>query len=75
VCARASSLPEVAGDAALLFEPHDDAALAAALARVVGDPALAEELRRRGLDRAASYSWARTAEETLAVYRQVLDQV
>jgi len=71
VCARASSLPEVAGEAALLFEPRDDAALAEHLARILNEPSLAEGLRRRGLDRAATFSWARTAEATRAVYQHV----
>ncbi|HVG96824.1 MAG TPA: glycosyltransferase family 1 protein [Chloroflexota bacterium] len=71
VCTRASSLPEVAGGAALLFEPRDDAALAEHLARILSDPSLAEDLRRRGLARAATFSWARTAEATRAVYRHV----
>jgi glycosyltransferase involved in cell wall biosynthesis len=72
VCARASSLPEVAGDAALLFEARDEGALAEALARVLGEPELAGDLSRRGLARAAGYSWARTAEATQAVYRHVM---
>jgi glycosyltransferase involved in cell wall biosynthesis len=71
VCARASSLPEVAGDAALLFEPRDDAVLAESLARILDDRPLADDLRRRGLARAATFSWARTAEATQAVYRHV----
>jgi glycosyltransferase involved in cell wall biosynthesis len=71
VCARASSLPEVAGDAALLFEPRDDAALADHLAALLSDPALAGDLRRRGLARAATFSWARTAAATRAVYQHV----
>ncbi|HEX2517846.1 MAG TPA: glycosyltransferase family 1 protein, partial [Chloroflexota bacterium] len=73
VCSHASSLPEVAGDAALLVDPRDDAALAGALARVLGDPQLAEGLRQRGLARAATFSWARTAEATRAVYQHVTD--
>ena len=73
VCSAASSLPEVAGDAALLVPPNDIAALANALGRVMAEPALAGDLRARGLRRAATFSWDRTAEMTLAVYRRVLD--
>jgi len=74
VCANTSSLPEVAGDAALLVDPLDTDALTAALRRVLSDPELASELRRRGAAQAARFSWERTAQETLAVYEQVLAQ-
>lgn len=71
VVARAASLPEVAGDAALLFEPGDASALASALERVLGDAATRERLVAAGRERAAEFSWARTAEQTVAVYREV----
>jgi glycosyltransferase involved in cell wall biosynthesis len=64
-----SSLPEVAGDAALLVDPHDPVAIADGLRRLLSDPALAEELRTRGRARAAELSWERTASETLALLR------
>jgi glycosyltransferase involved in cell wall biosynthesis len=69
VCSHTSSLPEVAGDAALLVDPLDVDALHAALRRVMADDALADDLRRRGLAQAGRFSWARAARETLAVYR------
>lgn len=72
VCSRAASLPEICGDAGLLVEPMDVQAMARAMASVLGDPALAGDLRARGLRRAACFSWARVAEETVAVYRSVL---
>ncbi len=62
-----SSLPEVAGDAAMLVDPTDTAAIAAALARLIADEPLRAELRARGLARAALFSWERCARETLAV--------
>ncbi|MEN9937081.1 MAG: hypothetical protein RLZZ387_3660 [Chloroflexota bacterium] len=62
-----SSLPEVAGDAALLVDPEETGAIAAGLARLATEPALRAELRRRGYDRAAQFSWDRCAEETLQV--------
>jgi len=71
VCANTSSLPEVVGDAALLFDPLDVPALAAALAQALGDASLQAALRPRGLARARLFSWERTAKETLAVYREV----
>lgn len=72
VTTNVSSLPEVVGDAALMVDPYDSAALAAALERALTDSALRAELRCKGLQRAAQFSWERTARETLAVYRQVL---
>lgn len=71
VCANTSSLPEVAGDAALLVPPTDDAALAAAVARILTEPGLADELRRRGAAQAARFRWERCAAETVALYREV----
>jgi glycosyltransferase involved in cell wall biosynthesis len=70
VTSNTSSLPEVAGDAALLVAPADDA-LALGIRRVLTDPALAHDLRRRGQARAAEFTWERTAERTVAVYREV----
>ncbi len=75
-CSNASSLPEVAGEAALLFDPHDEPAIAAALERLLSDGeqdrAEVERLRARGLERAREFSWARTARLTLESYRRVL---
>jgi glycosyltransferase involved in cell wall biosynthesis len=73
-CSNASSLPEVAGDAALLFDPHDVSAIATALQRLLDDPAEARRLRERGLARARLFSWERTAQATLDVYRRALDR-
>jgi glycosyltransferase involved in cell wall biosynthesis len=66
-----SSLPEVAGDAALLVDPTDTAAIAAALERLLTEPELASDLRARGRARAARFSWERTASETLALLREI----
>jgi glycosyltransferase involved in cell wall biosynthesis len=71
VCSNASSLPEVAGDAALLFAPMDVDAITATLERVLTDADLRADLRARGLSQAAHFSWQRAAQETLAVYRQL----
>jgi glycosyltransferase involved in cell wall biosynthesis len=62
-----TSLPEVAGDAALLVNPHDTQAIANGLARLACDTSLRESLRARGLERVATFSWARCAEETRRV--------
>jgi glycosyltransferase involved in cell wall biosynthesis len=71
ITSNTSSLPEVAGDAALLVDPEDVGAIAEALARILTDPALAEDLGRRGRERSAMFSWAATARATLDVYRHV----
>ena len=70
-CADASSLPEVAGGAALLFDPHDEAEMAQAIERLLGDPALARSLRERGTVRARELTWDRTARLTLESYARV----
>ena len=72
-CSRAASLPEVVGDAALLFDPLNPTEIAATLRRALGDEALLADLRRRGLARAAHYSWDQTAAQTAAVYRAVAE--
>lgn len=71
-CSDATSLPEVAGDAALLFDPRDIASMTAAMLRVLEDEALASSLRARGLERAATFTWERCAAGVLAVYDRVL---
>jgi glycosyltransferase involved in cell wall biosynthesis len=72
VCSNVSAMPEVAGDAALLVEPTNPDAIASALRRVLQQPELADQLRERGLSRAAQFSWERTARKTLDVYSRVL---
>lgn len=66
-----SSLPEVAGDAALLVDPTSVDALAGAIVRLMTDPALREDLKSRGIHRASQFSWDTSAAKTLEVYRQV----
>ena len=68
VCANTSSLPEIAGDAALLFPPGDEVALAQAMTAVLLDGDLRRQLAERGFARAARFSWETTARQTLAVY-------
>ncbi|PKO22871.1 MAG: glycosyltransferase family 1 protein [Chloroflexi bacterium HGW-Chloroflexi-1] len=74
VCSNTSSLPEVAGDAALLVDPLDIDAIADTLYRLLADPDLRADLARRGLVQAARFSWPRAATETLAVYRRLLQK-
>lgn len=62
-----TALPEVAGDAALLVDPLDTAALTAALHRLVAEPDLRADLRQRGLARVRQFSWSACAAATLRV--------
>lgn len=70
VCSNVWSLPEVAGDAALLVEPDDGAALTSALRRVLYDDELARRLSLDGLARARTFTWTRTARESIGAYRR-----
>lgn len=72
VCSNTSSLPEIAGDAALLVDPADTGAITAALRRALCEPETVAELRRRGLAQAARFSWERTAAETVQVYERLI---
>jgi glycosyltransferase involved in cell wall biosynthesis len=72
VCSGTSSLPEIAGNAALLVDPTDTSEITEALRRVLSEPGLAEEMRGRGYTQAAKFSWERAARETVAVYEQSL---
>jgi len=71
VCSDGGALPEVAGDAALIVAPDDVEGLASALIRIVAYPALREELRQRGLERAQRFTWDTAARATADVYRAV----
>jgi glycosyltransferase involved in cell wall biosynthesis len=71
VCSNTSSVPEVAGDAAVLVNPREVSALAEAISRILEDRYLGDELRERGLARAATFSWHATADATYQVYEDV----
>jgi glycosyltransferase involved in cell wall biosynthesis len=72
VCANATSVAEVAGDACELVLPDDETALATALRRLMSDAARRDELRERGQERARQFTWERTARETAAAYARAL---
>jgi glycosyltransferase involved in cell wall biosynthesis len=72
VAGRAGSIPEVVGDAALLVDPGDPDAIAAAMRRIDGDDGLRARLVADGLARAAALRWPSCAEATLAVYHAAL---
>jgi glycosyltransferase involved in cell wall biosynthesis len=69
-----SSLPEVAGDAALLFDPEIVEEIRDAMERLLHDSALAERLRTAGREQAASFTWAQAADLTVASYRRALGE-
>jgi glycosyltransferase involved in cell wall biosynthesis len=71
ITTTSSSLPEVAGDAALLFDPDDAAGLAEAIARLSSDRELRERMVEKGFDRVSRFGWDRAARETLDVLRKV----
>ncbi|HUN22825.1 MAG TPA: glycosyltransferase family 1 protein [Anaerolineales bacterium] len=71
VCSNVSSLPEVGGSATRYAAPDQPEEIADALACLLGDSQLQAHYRQAGLQRARQFSWAQTAQQTLAVYRQV----
>jgi len=72
VASTTPALTEIAGAAAELVDPLDVEAIAGAMARLAGSPALRRELAEAGLARAEAFRWETTAAQTLAVYRQVM---
>jgi glycosyltransferase involved in cell wall biosynthesis len=71
VTSNESSLPEVAGDAAVLVDPYDVDSIVGGMRRVLSDPAFAAELSRRGPERAREFSWERSVQKTRKVYQDV----
>ena len=71
VCSNVASLPEVAGEGALFFNPLSVQEMAEAIARVLKDKTLRENLQKKGFENVARFSWEKTARETVAVYERV----
>jgi len=71
-CSRASSLPELGGDAVVYFDPASVEEMSASITHVLRDESLREEMRTRGLTQASRFSWEKMAKETMAVYEGVL---
>lgn len=71
ITSSTSSLPEVAGDAAVLVDPEDVEALGTAMVNVLSDQALRQRLRTRGFERARLFTWQRAAWRTSALYREL----
>ncbi len=72
IASNRGSIPEVVGDAGILVDPTDAAALAGALESVLNDPTLWENLRHRGLTRARQFSWAQTARDVRRAYESAI---
>ena len=71
VTSNCSAMPEVAGDAALLVDPHDEDAIAAALVRLAADEGLRSEMVQRGHARVQQFTWDRAVRETWDVYAEL----
>ena len=71
VTSNVSSLPEVAGDAALLVDPYDPEAIAGGILKVLTDAGVRRELRRKGLARAREFSWEASVRRVREIYQQV----
>jgi glycosyltransferase involved in cell wall biosynthesis len=72
VASNVSAIPEVAGDAAILVDPFDTRSISRAIARVLEDRALAEQMRARGLAQASRFSWELNIRDTCQIYEKVL---
>lgn len=72
ISSNRAAMPEIAGGAALLFDPDDVQGLRHLLERTVGDSRVLDDLRGRGRRRAGQFSWTQTAAETVAVYRSLV---
>ena len=71
ICSNTTSMPEVAGDAALMINPESITEINYATLKLLTDSVLEKNLIKKGLMRAKKFTWAKTAEETLSVYRSI----
>jgi glycosyltransferase involved in cell wall biosynthesis len=74
VCSNTSALPEVVDGAAILFDPYSVDEMVRAIADLLLDAELRARMERLGLQRAAHFSWQKTAQRTLEVFREVAEQ-
>ncbi|GAK56335.1 mannosyltransferase B [Candidatus Vecturithrix granuli] len=73
VTSNVSSLPEIAGEAGVLIDPHQPDAIARGILKVLSDRQLQEQMREKGYRQAQRFSWERTAQETYQVYREIYE--
>jgi glycosyltransferase involved in cell wall biosynthesis len=71
ICSNAAAMPEIAGDGALFFEPHDDARLAEQIETLLGDPAMARTMAEKASARARRFTWGETVRRTAAILKSV----
>ncbi len=71
VASNTSSIPEVVGDAALLFDPYDEEDIYNSIYSVISDDSLRDNMKRMGVNRARLFSWEKMVKETLLVYEEV----
>jgi len=71
ITSNISSLPEVAGDAALLINPHDIVAISQGIEKVINDESFCDSLRKKGFVQVKKFSWERAAKETSELYKEV----
>ena len=71
ICSNAGSLPEIAGNAAILVDPDDIDAISAKILEVLSNENLARQMSEKGLRQAARFTWVDTARQTLAVYEEL----
>lgn len=74
VCSNLSSMPEVAGDAALMFDPYNEEDIYLKMEKMITEASMRESYIRKGLDRCNKFSWANTAEKTLDVIRRTWEE-
>ncbi len=75
ICSNTTSIPEVAGDAAIQIAPHDVEGWAKAIEQTVSDKAKRQTMIETGQQRASLFSWEKTVRETMAIYRQLDDKI
>jgi glycosyltransferase involved in cell wall biosynthesis len=74
LCSNRTAMPEIAGDAAQYFDPENQGELISGLRRFATDTQLKAQLRETGFERVKAFSWAATAEQTVAIYRSLLEK-
>jgi glycosyltransferase involved in cell wall biosynthesis len=74
LCSNRAAMPEIAGDAAVFFDPDDREELVRRLRRFAVDAELKNDLRSRGLERVKAFSWHEAAEQTVAIYRSLVEE-
>jgi glycosyltransferase involved in cell wall biosynthesis len=75
IVAKATSLPEIGGNAVLYFDPTDEKGLASQISTVFKEKTLQKKLSKKGLERAKHFTWENTAEKNLQVYKKVLSKL